>query len=161
MCREKHFLASKLTMKANVTLLCELGHFGMLLYFSSERAVWNQKCKKASLEIKYMHYFSFYIFISGIFVPFRFYVPFMVVSCGDIKIRSVHMIFTLYIFIYNILHRCRARNSRGPRGQWPPDFPNGPPVFEDGAQRALKFFEPAQCRYTCLGPRIVVWAPTF
>ena len=34
----------------------------------------------------------------------------------------------------------RARNSRGPRGHWAPNFPNGPPVFEvGGPQGPLNF----------------------
>ena len=40
----------------------------------------------------------------------------------------------------------------GPRGHWPPDFPNSPPVFEEGAQRAPKFFEPPTYKHTCLDP---------
>ena len=34
----------------------------------------------------------------------------------------------------------RARNSRGLRGQWPPDFPNGLPVSEAGGQKGPHIF---------------------
>ena len=39
-----------------------------------------------------------------------------------------HLCYRLQYPCYDI----RARNSRGPWGHWPPDFPKGPPVFEVG-----------------------------
>ena len=46
----------------------------------------------------------------------------------------------------------RARNSRGPRGHWPPDFPNGPPVFEDGGPKGPQIFRTSYIRIYMFGP---------
>ena len=40
----------------------------------------------------------------------------------------------------------RARNSRGPWGHWPPDFPNGPPILKVEGPKGPQYFQPPRLR---------------
>ena len=46
----------------------------------------------------------------------------------------------------------RARNSRGPRGHWPPDFPNGPPVSVVGGPKSPLIFRTSYIYISMFGP---------
>ena len=56
--------------------------------------------------------------------------------------NSIPAVGTWTVIVKQVLcmKYCRARNSRGPRGHWPPNFPNGPPVFMVGGQKGPLIF---------------------